>query len=120
MLPNFSSRSASQVNVRKIDEQFSVTGQITPEQVRAVASAGYRSIVCARPDGEEFGQPSFDEVARAAESEGLQIIHIPVSGGLGEGQIIRFHDAWEMMPKPVLGYCRSGARAGSLYATLNR
>ena len=105
------------MNIRKLDDDFSVTAQITPEQVKTVSNAGYRSIVCARPDNEEFGQPSFDEVARAAEVEGLQIVHIPVSGGLGEGQIIRFHEAWERMPKPVLGYCRSGARAGSLYAT---
>lgn len=107
------------MNVRKIDDQFSVTGQITPEQVQAVSDAGYKSILCARPDDEEFGQPKFDEVARAAETLGVQIVHIPVSGGLGEGQIIRFHDAWEKMPKPMLGYCRSGARAGSLYATLS-
>lgn len=108
------------MNIRKVDDQFSVTGQITPEQVQAVSDAGYKSIVCARPDDEESGQPNFDAVARAAETLGLQIVHIPVSGGLGEGQIIRFHDAWEKMPKPMLGYCRSGARAGSLYATLRK
>lgn len=108
------------MNIRKLDDDFAVTAQITPEQVKAVSDAGYKSIVCARPDNEEFGQPSFDAVARTAELEGLQIVHIPVSGGLGEGQIIRFHEAWERMPKPVLGYCRSGARAGSLYATLSK
>ena len=108
------------MNIRKIDDNFAVTGQITPEQVKTVSEAGYKSIVCARPDNEEFGQPSFDDVARAAEAEGIQIVHIPVSGALGEGQIIRFHDAWENMPKPMLGYCRSGARAGSLHATLTR
>ena len=119
MFSFFKSRSNT-MNVRKIDDNFAVTGQITPEQVKAVSEAGYKSIVCARPDNEEFGQPSFDEVARAAEAQGIQIIHIPVSGGLGEGQIIRFHDAWKQMPKPMLGYCRSGARAGSLHATLGR
>ena len=119
MVSFFNSRTRS-MNVRKIDDNFAVTGQITPEQVKAVSEAGYKSIVCARPDNEEFGQPSFDEVARAAEAEGIQIVHIPVSGGLGEGQIIRFHDAWKQMPKPMLGYCRSGARAGSLHATLSR
>ena len=119
MFSFFNSRTRS-MNVRKIDDNFAVTGQITPEQVKAVSEAGYKSIVCARPDNEEFGQPSFDEVARAAEAEGIQIVHIPVSGGLGEGQIIRFHDAWKQMPKPMLGYCRSGARAGSLHATLGR
>ena len=119
MFSFFNSRTRS-MNVRKIDDNFAVTGQITPEQVKAVSEAGYKSIVCARPDNEEFGQPSFDEVARAAEAEGIQIVHIPVSGGLGEGQIIRFHDAWKQMPKPMLGYCRSGARAGRLHATLSR
>ncbi|ODT66383.1 MAG: hypothetical protein ABS75_27790 [Pelagibacterium sp. SCN 63-23] len=108
------------MNVRKIDDNFATTSQITPEQVKALSEAGYKSIVCARPDDEEFGQPKFDDVARAAEEEGIQIVHIPVSGGLGEGQIIRFHEAWEKMPKPMLGYCRSGARAGSLYATLSK
>lgn len=108
------------MNPRKIDGDFSVTGQITPEQVKAVSEAGYKSILCARPDHEEPGQPSFAEVARAAGEMGLQIVHIPVSGGIGEGQIIRFHEAWATMPKPMLGYCRSGARAGSLHATLRK
>ena len=117
---SFFKSKGSAMNVRKIDDSFAVTGQITPDQVKDVSAAGYKAIVCARPDNEEPGQPSFDDVARAAEAEGLQIVHIPVSGPLGEGQIIRFHQAWEQMPKPVLGYCRSGARAGSLYATLSK
>ena len=113
-------RKSSETRIRKIDERFATSGQIRPEEVEALAKQGFVAIVCARPDNEEFGQPSFDEVARAAEAEGMQIVHIPVSGPLGEGQIIRFHNAWENLPKPVLGYCRSGARAGSLYATLTR
>ncbi len=117
---NFFKAKGAHMNARKIDDNFSVTGQITPEQVKDVAAAGFKGIVCARPDNEEQGQPSFDAVARAAEAEGLQIVHIPVSGMLGEGQVIRFHEAWEQMPKPILGYCRSGARAGSLYATLSK
>lgn len=108
------------MNLRKIDEKFSVTGQITPAQLQSVADAGYKSIVCARPDDEEPGQPKFDDVARAARAHGLEIAHIPVSGSLGEAQVIRFHEAWQKMPKPMLGYCRSGARAGSLYATLGK
>ena len=96
------------MRVSKIDDQFSVTGQITPEQIPEISAAGFRAIVCSRPDNEEGGQPSFDAVAREAERHGLRIVHIPVSGMVGE----------EQMPRPVLGYCRSGARAGNLYATL--
>jgi uncharacterized protein (TIGR01244 family) len=117
---DFLKPKAKTMNIRKINDDFFVTGQITPEQVKDLSEAGFKGIVCARPDNEEGGQPSFDAVARAAEAEGIQIVHIPVSGMLGEGQIIRFHDAWAQMPKPILGYCRSGARAGSLHATLDR
>ena len=108
------------MNIRKIDDQFSVAGQITPGEVKAVSDAGFHSILCARPDQEEAGQPPFSEVARAAEAAGLQIIHIPVSGGLRESDVIRFQEAWDQMPKPMFAYCRSGARAVSLYQTLSR
>ena len=108
------------MDIRKIAPDFSTTGQILPEQMQAVADAGFKSIVCARPDNEEGGQPTFDTMAKAAAAAGIGIVHVPVSGPLGEGQIIRFHDAWNNLPKPMLGYCRSGARAGSLYATLSR
>jgi uncharacterized protein (TIGR01244 family) len=119
MWPFSSSKpKAKTMNLKKISTDFSTTGQITPEQIKDVAAAGFKSIVCARPDNEEGGQPAFADVARAAEAAGLKIVHIPVSGPLGEGQIIRFHDAWKDLPKPMLGYCRSGMRAGSLFATL--
>jgi uncharacterized protein (TIGR01244 family) len=117
---SFFKSKANTMNVRQIAPDFSATGQILPEQMQAVADAGFKSIVCARPDNEEGGQPAFAAVAKAAETAGIAIVHIPVSGPLGEGQIIRFHDAWKKLPKPMLGYCRSGARAGSLYATLSR
>ena len=41
------------VNHRKLDADFAVAGQITPEQVQAIADAGFKSILCARPDREE-------------------------------------------------------------------
>ena len=54
------------MNVRKLDDQFSVAGQITPEQVETISDLGFKAIVCARPDNEEGGQPSFaEEIGRA-------------------------------------------------------
>ncbi|KKB75871.1 hypothetical protein VW35_19105 [Devosia soli] len=102
--------------IKKIDENFAQSPQIQPEEVRAIAEAGYKGIVCARPDGEDPGQPSFAEIAEVAERFGLKAFHIPVSGPLTEGQRIRFEQAIAETDGPILGYCRSGARAGSLYA----
>lgn len=108
------------VNYRNIDSTFAVTGQIQPAQIPAVAAAGFKSIVCARPDNEDSGQPSFDDVAREAEKAGLQIVHVPVSGAVSQASFMRFEEAMKAMPKPVLAYCRSGGRAASLYAALKQ
>ena len=76
--------------------------------------------MCARPDDEEPGQPNFAVIAKAAKEAGLNAVHIPVSGGIGEGQLIRMEKALKELPTPMFGYCRSGARAGSLYSTARR
>jgi uncharacterized protein (TIGR01244 family) len=107
------------MNIRQLSPDFSATAQITPEQVKDIAAAGFKSIICARPDNEDPGQPDFSAIEAAAEAQGLVAIHIPVSGMLGEEQVIRFRQGWENSPKPMLGYCRSGGRAGSLFANLN-
>lgn len=104
------------MNIRKIDDRFAQSAQIEPGDLEAIAAAGYKGIVCARPDGEDVGQPGFDEIADAARRLGLKAFHIPVSGPLSEGQLIEFEAAMAETDGPILGYCRSGNRAGSLYA----
>ena len=106
------------VNFKNLDKDYAVTGQILPAQIPAVAAAGFKSIVCARPDNEDHGQPSFNEVAREAERAGIQIIHVPVAGMVSQGAFMKFEQAMKQMPKPVLAYCRSGGRAASLYSML--
>ena len=103
--------------IHKIDDLFAQSPQIQPDEVRLIAEAGYKGLVCARPDDEDPGQPSFAQIAEAAEKFGLKAFHIPVSGQLTEGQLIRFEQARAETAGPILGYCRSGGRAGSLYAS---
>lgn len=103
------------MRIQNVNKDFGIAGQIRPADIAAIAEAGYKTIVCARPDNEGFRQPTFAEVAGAAESAGLKTAHIPVQGMLTEGNLIRFEQAWKDLPKPMLCYCQSGARAGSLY-----
>lgn len=102
--------------IQKIDANFAQSPQIQPDDVKLIAEAGYKGIVCARPDNEDPNQPPFAEIAEAAERFGIKAFHIPVSGPLTEGQLIRFAEARTQTQGPILGYCRSGGRAGSLYA----
>lgn len=108
------------LNFRRVDADFAVAPQITPDDLPRIAEAGFKTVLCARPDNEEPGQPSFAEISKAAQRAGLKAVHIPVSGMLGEGQLIRMEKALKELPAPMYGYCRSGARAGSLYSAARR
>lgn len=118
MWPFSNSAQQSGPRYRSIDADFAVAGQVALEDLPQLVEAGFKSILCARPDHEEPGQPTFAVIKAAAEKAGLKAVHIPVSGMLGEGQLIRMEAALKELPMPMYGYCRSGARAGSLYGAI--
>lgn len=104
------------MELRAINETYSVTGQITVEDLAAIKAAGFRSIVCHRPDGEAADQPSFASIKTAAEGLGIEMRHIPVGPmGVTADAVREMVDAIEELPQPMLGYCRSGARSTAIY-----
>jgi len=58
------------MDIRNITEDFAVSPQIAPEDIPAIKTAGFRSILCNRPDDEDYGQPSQDAVAQAVIGTG--------------------------------------------------
>lgn len=103
--------------IRKIDEEISVAPQIAPEDVAAIAAAGFRGIVNNRPEGEELSQPTGDAVRAAAEAAGLSYAAIPVThAGFSATQVEAMAKALEDAGGPVLAYCRSGTRSCNLWA----
>lgn len=104
------------MDVRTLSPTYSVSPQITAEDVKALAGAGFQSLMCNRPDGEEMGQPEFAEIEAAAKAEGLEVRWVPiVSGGITQEALDAFIQALEEMPGPVLAYCRSGTRCAMLW-----
>jgi uncharacterized protein (TIGR01244 family) len=109
------------MQARQISEDFTVSGQIGPEHVPAIAAEGYRSILCNRPDGEEPGQPAFAAVEAAARAAGLDVAFVPViSGAITEEDVTAFRAAMAELPEPVFAYCRSGARCQHLWMLAQR
>jgi uncharacterized protein (TIGR01244 family) len=105
------------MNYRQITDDYSVSGQIVPEEVAAIKAAGFRSVICNRPDGEQPGQPSADSVRAAVEAAGLEFRHVPVvSGQITEQNVADQASALDSLPGPVFAYCRSGARCTNLFA----
>ena len=109
------------MDITRIDDKVSVSPQIAPNEMAAVAGAGFRSVICNRPDGEETGQPRQSDMQAAAHAAGLCYRYIPVvPGEAGPRDAAAFATAVAELPGPVLAYCRSGARASALYAASRR
>ena len=47
------------MKIKKISDQLSVADQIIPKDVLKIVKAGFKSIVCNRPDDEVPGQPAY-------------------------------------------------------------
>ena len=105
---------------RQITEDFSVSPQITPEDIPAIAAAGFRTIMCNRPDDEEPGQPDEAAVAEAARAAGLEMCAVPFSSAsMTEADVAAFRAALDEMPMPMLAYCRTGTRCTMMWSLVN-
>lgn len=104
------------MSIQSLSPTFAVAPQISPEDLPALAAAGFKSIICNRPDDEGPGQPSFETVAQAAAQAGLQARHLPVvSGQVNASHGAAMAQLLQELPQPVLAYCRSGARSTNLW-----
>jgi uncharacterized protein (TIGR01244 family) len=107
------------VEYREISDNYSVSGQILPDDIAALKAAGFKSVICNRPDNEQPGQPSADTMNAAAEAAGLEFRYIPViSGQITEENVADQALALEDLQGPVFAYCRTGARCTNLYALI--
>ncbi|MCK7595557.1 TIGR01244 family sulfur transferase [Pseudomarimonas salicorniae] len=101
----------------QLEEGLSVAAQIALDDLPAIAAAGYRSLICNRPDGEAEEQPDMDAVAEAAAGLGLPLRRVPVVGSaISEDDIAAHRAALAELPRPILAYCRSGNRCSVLWA----
>ncbi len=100
---------------RQVSDTLSVGIQIVAAEVSSIKAAGFRSIICNRPDGEGADQPPFAEITEAAGAAGLEARYIPVvPGAIAAGDVEAFATALRELPGPVLAYCRTGARSAML------
>lgn len=104
------------MDIRQIDDEYSVTGQISVDDLKTIKDMGFKSVVCHRPDGEQPGQPAFADIRKAAEAMGLEMRQIPVGPmGVSAENVEKMVDALDEMPRPMLGFCRSGGRSTKIY-----
>jgi uncharacterized protein (TIGR01244 family) len=109
------------MNYRRIDETYAVSPQITVDDVAEIKAAGFKSVICNRPDNEDPGQPSVDSIRAAVEAAGLEFRHVPViSGQMTPKDVEDQAEALAELEAPVFAYCRSGTRCTNLFTAIQQ
>ena len=103
--------------VQQLNADVCVAGQLDPAAMAWAAQAGFKSVINNRPDFEGGpDQPTSAAMQQAAEAAGLAYVFLPVQPAVQTPQeVARFAELLAELPKPILAFCRSGARSGKLY-----
>lgn len=101
--------------LRQIAPNVWVAGQVDAEDIADAAALGVTRIVNNRPDDEDPGQPTSDQIEQAIRSSGMTYHHVPVVG-LPASDQVEAVAAVLADGEPTLLYCRSGMRSASAWA----
>jgi uncharacterized protein (TIGR01244 family) len=105
-----------QMRVLELAPQVYVSGQLFESDLQLAAKQGVRSIMNNRPDGEALGQPLSADLAKVAEQLGMTYCYLPVDPrAVTQQNIDDFAKARDELERPLLIFCRSGARSTKLW-----
>ncbi|APG61551.1 TIGR01244 family protein [Sphingorhabdus lutea] len=101
--------------ITKLHDKISISPQITADDMAFIAKAGFKSIICNRPDEEDGDFMRSAQAAKLAKELCIEFIYLPVvSGAITNENKLQMQGALASIASPVLAYCRSGARSTTL------
>jgi sulfide:quinone oxidoreductase len=107
------------MEIKTINNGFSVSDQITAEDLKMLSDKQIKSIICNRPDNEAENQPSIQSLEQEAAQHQIEIHYLPVvHDTISAKDVHEFELAFNNAAKPVHAYCRSGLRAITLWSLM--
>ncbi|MBU2888587.1 TIGR01244 family sulfur transferase [Celeribacter halophilus] len=105
------------MDFNKINDQITVSSQITPEEVSILKEKGFKTLICNRPDMEVEGDFGSEAMEKAAKAAGLGFVYLPVTPGqFTEELIAETARVLSEEDGPFYAYCRSGTRSTTVWA----
>ena len=103
--------------IRKLTPDLAVADQLTLDDLDSVKMAGYKAVVCNRPDEEGEPHAEAEAMAKKASALGLEFRYLPVhAGNITDKDVQQHATILAEVPTPALTYCRSGTRCAKLWA----
>lgn len=105
------------MDIKKIDQRFSTSGQLTEADLETVASQGFKLVINFRPDNEGGeAQPTNAALAEKARALGLAYAYIPViPNQIQPEHVNQLRALLSQHQGSALGFCRTGNRANNVY-----
>ncbi|MBB4076872.1 uncharacterized protein (TIGR01244 family) [Bartonella fuyuanensis] len=104
------------MNLQKIEPDIFISAQISIENIKTLAEAGFKTIICNRPDYEEPDQPNFSSIKTVANEYGIKVYHIPISPPtIKKSDVETMQTILKTAALPLLAYCHHGTRSLHLY-----
>ena len=114
---NRPSPAGASMDIRAITPTYAVSPQIGIEDLSAIKSAGYTTVINNRPDGEIPQNLHGSQMETAAAALGLTYISNPVIGGAMTAANVAVQTAAiAASTGPVFAYCASGNRSSVVWA----
>ncbi|SFP72863.1 TIGR01244 family sulfur transferase [Tranquillimonas alkanivorans] len=105
------------MEIRTITPDYSVSPQVRAEDMAALRAAGFKAVICNRPDEEVPPGEQAEAIRTAAEAEGLTFVYNPVTNGAMTADNIETQGrVLDEAGGPVFAYCRSGTRSTIVWA----
>ncbi len=105
------------MDTRKLTADLSVAPQIAPDDAAEIAAAGFRTVICNRPDGENPPELHAARLRVALEAQGITFLDLPFDGRTMTPEVIvELREMIATAEAPVLAYCRTGTRCTNAWA----
>ena len=109
-------RKCRLMDLRQLSPNLAVSPQILPEDVSALAEAGFKVLVNNRPDEEVGAEIDHEAMAQAAAEAGMTYHYLPFHPGQITPELVADFGQATTGQGPIIAYCRSGNRSTVLWA----
>ena len=105
------------MQINYLSPDYSVAPQIAVPDVATIAEAGFKSVICNRPDQENPETHQIAAIKAEVIAAGLEFAeNVFDPSTFGPDKIQRQSELLQELPSPVLAYCASGTRCSIVWA----
>ena len=109
--------NTADMNIHQITPAYFVAPQLQPSDLAEVAAAGFKCVICNRPDQEVSPAIQAEVMEEEAQRAGLKFVRLPLTHQtMTPGNVTKQMELIASTAGPVLAYCASGTRSTVIWA----